>query len=54
MKQKSNITSLPKKDFLKKNKETDDQSVVSSLSCLDPLVGSEVILVFCFIYLNFF
>ena len=29
MKQKSNVTSLQKKDFIKK---TDDQSVVSSLS----------------------
>ena len=29
MKQKSNVTSLPKKDLIK---ETDDQSVVSSLS----------------------
>ena len=50
MKQKSNVTSLPTKDL---KQEKDDRSVVSSLSCIDPLVGSEVMLVFCFIYLVF-
>ena len=51
MKQKTNITQLPKKDL---PKDTDDRSVVSSLSFEDSFLCNDVIFDFCFMKLNFF
>ena len=51
MKQKSNVTSLPKKDLLKDKDETIE---LSSFSWGEFFLCNDVIFVFCFMELNFF